>query len=162
MKTRIVLFSFLIGCCLSNYAQDFYDDYSFFHSQSLPVIIENNRLSMPWAGGMNSVRFSEIDLDNDGANDLFAFEKHGNRILTFLRRGDHYIYAPEYVRYFPNLHDWSILKDNRTSSPTVSQELPFTKIREQQFRISSSSPISYRLFITTTTSTSMPHLTTIL
>lgn len=120
MKTRIVLFSFLIGCCLSNYAQDFYDDYSFFRSQSLPVIIDSNRLSMPWAGGMNSVRFSEIDLDGDGVNDLFAFEKHGNRILTFLRRDNHYIYDPEYVRCFPALHDWAILKDyNNDGKPDI-------------------------------------------
>lgn len=111
MKIRIRFLGFLLCCCFSMCAQDFYDDYSFFRSQSLPVTIDSNRLSLPWVGGMNSVRFSEIDLDNDGANDLFAFEKHGNRILTFLRRGDHYIYAPEYVRYFPNLHDWAILKD---------------------------------------------------
>lgn len=57
------------------------------------------------------MHFSEIDLDLDGVNDLFAFEKHGNSILTFLRRGDGYEYAPEYAKRFPDLHDWVILRD---------------------------------------------------
>ena len=60
---------------------------------------------------MNSVRFSEIDLNLDGIPDLVAFEKHGNRIVPFLQSDGHYLYAPQYVRCFPKPHDWMILKD---------------------------------------------------
>lgn len=75
---------------------------------------------MPWAGGLNSVRFSEIDLNNDGLMDLFAFEKHGNRILTFLNEGEHYRFAPEYADHFPALHDWAILHDyNHDGKPDI-------------------------------------------
>ncbi len=82
--------------------------------------MDSNRIDMPWTGGLNSAHFSEIDLDGDGVNDLFAFEKHGNRILTFLRRGDHYIYEPEYISCFPELHDWVILKDyNNDGKPDI-------------------------------------------
>ena len=92
-------------------AQYVTEDFS-FHRYSCPVSTSaNDTLPMPWTGGMNAVHFSEIDLDLDGVNDLFAFEKHGNRILTFLRRGNDFIYAPQYAKYFPALHDWVILKD---------------------------------------------------
>ena len=66
---------------------------------------------MPWVGGLNSVRFSEIDLDLDGNPDLLGFEKHGNRLLPFLRTDNGFLFAPEYARCFPDLHDWVILYD---------------------------------------------------
>ncbi len=123
MKNNLCLWCLLICSSFTLYAQEpceFCDDYSFFRSQSIPVFIDSNRLAMPWTGGLNSAHFSEIDLDGDGLNDLFAFEKHGNRILTFLRRGDQYIYDPEYIRYFPELHDWAILKDyNNDGKPDL-------------------------------------------
>ncbi len=101
-------------------AQDLVEDFSFFRTQDIPVCIPPDTLRLPWAGGINGVRFSEIDLDLDGTPDLFAFEKHGNRILPFLRRGSHYQYAPEYAQYFPDLHDWVILKDyNSDGKPDI-------------------------------------------
>ena len=57
------------------------------------------------------MHFSEIDLDLDGTPDLLGFEKHGNRLLPFLRTGDGYVFAPQYARLFPDLHDWVILYD---------------------------------------------------
>jgi hypothetical protein len=86
--------------------------YGFERRQDLVVLSQTiDTLSLAWSGGMNSVRFSEIDIDLDGNKDLFAFEKHGNRRLIFLNRNDHYIYAPEYQQFFPALHDWVILID---------------------------------------------------
>ena len=57
------------------------------------------------------MRFSEIDLDLDGTLDLLGFEKHGNRLMPFLRVGNGFVYAPQYARCFPDLHDWVILYD---------------------------------------------------
>lgn len=104
---------FLVFTCLACHlpAQDLTEDYSFFRNQDISVSRASHTLELPWAGGINGVRFSEIDLDLDGVNDLFAFEKHGNRILPFLHRNNRYVYAPEYARRFPDLHDWVILKD---------------------------------------------------
>ena len=101
-------------------AQYVTEDFSFH--RNFCTVLENasDTLSMPWVGGMNAVHFSEIDLDLDGVNDLMAFEKHGNRILTFLRRGSRYLYAPQYAKSFPELHDWVILKDyNNDGKPDI-------------------------------------------
>lgn len=104
---------FLLSLCLAHFvcAQDVTDDYSFFRNPSTPVFSDGDSLTNAWGGGINGIRLSEIDLDQDGNKDLFAFEKHGNRVLTFLRRGDKYLFAPEYARRFPELHDWAILQD---------------------------------------------------
>ena len=86
-------------------------DFGFERDADVPVIENGQPLAYPWAGGINSVRFSEIDLDLDGTPDLLGFEKHGNRLLPFLRVGDGYVYAPHFARRFPDLHDWVILYD---------------------------------------------------
>lgn len=100
-------------------AQDIIEDYSFFRSNTITVI-HSDTLAMPWTGGINSIRFSEIDLNGDGLNDLFGFEKHGNRILTFIQQNGHYCYAPAYAKHFPDLHDWVILKDyNHDGKPDI-------------------------------------------
>ena len=82
----------------------------------IPEVIQNNlSLSYPWAGGINSVFFSQIDLNLDGVTDFIAFEKHGNKISPFINVGTNtnpqFVYAPEYKYCFPDLHDWVILKD---------------------------------------------------
>lgn len=92
-------------------AQNTYFDFGFERDLHVPVMENGTPLSFPWAGGLNSVRFSEIDLDLDGISDLLGFEKHGNRLLPFLRVGDGYEYAPDYARLFPELHDWVVFYD---------------------------------------------------
>ncbi|MDL2325931.1 FG-GAP-like repeat-containing protein [Bacteroidales bacterium OttesenSCG-928-A14] len=88
-------------------------DLGFTRNLALEVFDNNdNVFSHAWAGGMNSVRFSEIDINCDGQKDLFVFEKNGNRILPFIRLDNNSLrYAPEYARHFPKLHDWAILVD---------------------------------------------------
>ena len=91
--------------------QNTHYDFGFVRNQAVSVIENGHSLSYAWAGGLNSVHFSEIDLDLDGVPDLLGFEKHGNRLLPFLRHGNGYEYAPQYSRCFPDLHDWVILYD---------------------------------------------------
>lgn len=72
-------------------------------------------LKNPWAGGFNSMQFSEIDLDLDGKEDLVAFDRTGNRLTTFINNHTagviDYTYAPEYRDAFPAIHDWVLLRD---------------------------------------------------
>lgn len=83
----------------------------FVRNQQIPVIIENDTISFPWTGGLNSVAFYNFDLDFDGIEDLLAFEKNGNRLLPFLWRNGNWQYAPEYARFFPPVHDWVVVRD---------------------------------------------------
>ena len=84
---------------------------AFQRNQNILVLTGNDTLSLAWTGGMSNLAFFNIDFDLDGTDDLLAFEKHGNRLLPFLRQGQNWVYAPEYRNYFPELHDWMILKD---------------------------------------------------
>jgi hypothetical protein len=70
---------------------------------------------LAWAGGMNFLQYSEIDLDMDGTKDLFVFDRSGGKITTYINTGTanqvSYVLAPQYVYQFPLLHDWALLRD---------------------------------------------------
>ena len=38
-----------------------------------------------WAGGMDYCQFSNIDLNYDGIQDLFVFDRSNNKVLTFIQ-----------------------------------------------------------------------------
>lgn len=65
----------------------------------------------PWVGGINAAQFSTIDYNNDNIEDLFIFDRTGNKILTFLKVGNEYEYAPQYESLFPVLSSWVLLRD---------------------------------------------------
>lgn len=66
-------------------------------------------------GGLTAPQFSEVDLNNDGIQDLYIFDRAGNVSLTFINGGTEnqvdYIYAPYYERFFPVAIDWMMLRD---------------------------------------------------
>lgn len=74
-------------------------------------------LANPWAGGLNSPQFSALDLNNDGQQDLYIFERQTGRSLTYLNvaapgGGRNWQYAPEYEALFPaDLTNWVLLRD---------------------------------------------------
>lgn len=112
MNPRSLFIGFLLSLLTFHLgAQEDYYDFGFERNASVSVTENSHTLALPWAGGMNSVHFSEIDLDLDGTPDLLGFEKHGNRLLPFLNTGNGYTYAPQYARLFPDLHDWVMLYD---------------------------------------------------
>src|SRR4030095_16048419 len=83
---------------------------------STQVFIAGNALKNPWVGGFDAPIFSAIDLNGDGIKDLFAFDKSGNRISTYLNSGTpntvDYKFAPEFKKKFPDtMHDWTLLYD---------------------------------------------------
>ncbi|MBI2279270.1 MAG: VCBS repeat-containing protein [Bacteroidetes bacterium] len=75
----------------------------------------SNPYIYPWIGGFNHIQVSEIDLNLDGINDLFTFDRAGNKISTFINQGIPstiaYTFAPQYKDSFPELHDWVLLRD---------------------------------------------------
>lgn len=67
--------------------------------------------ALPFTGGLNAPQFSNVDLNNDGIEDLFVFDRAGNVNLTFLSDGEQYTFAPEYAINFPELNNWALLRD---------------------------------------------------
>lgn len=85
---------------------------AFQYDQSIPVRVGEVDLSMPWAGGMNSVQYSTIDLNNDEIQDLVLFDRTSNKISTYIAENNSYQYEPDYESYFPKgLTNWFLLRD---------------------------------------------------
>ena len=70
---------------------------------SVDVYESNNKYKSPWVGGMNSVQFNEIDLNLDGVNDLITFDRSGNKLNTFIKKNNEYIFAPQFRKNFPKI-----------------------------------------------------------
>jgi hypothetical protein len=107
-KIQLIIAASLTACI--TFAQT-----QFIRKDSIPVFINSQQVLFPWAGGMNFCQYSNIDLNQDGIEDIFVFDRSGNKILTFVNNGTpnqaDYRYAPEYIPQFPTLHDWAILRD---------------------------------------------------
>ena len=58
-----------------------------------------------WVGGLDYAQFSNIDLNFDGVQDLFVFDRTNNKVLTFIQNGTpgspEWLYAPVYESKFP-------------------------------------------------------------
>jgi len=80
-----------------------------------PFKVDGVELENPWAGGLKSPQFSNVDLNNDGVEDLFVFDKVGNVILTFVNKGNggepKFEYDYRLASKFPALRDWAMMRD---------------------------------------------------
>lgn len=84
-------------------------------NDSIPVNVNGVALHNPWAGGLNFIQASNIDLNQDGISDLFIFDRTGNKVRTFINKGVantvDFKYDPRYESRFPPMHDWVLLVD---------------------------------------------------
>lgn len=116
---RTLFFLILIaGGSISSSAQT-----PFTYWDSIPVIQWGDTIKYPFAGGFNNPQFSSIDLNGDGIQDLFVFDRSTNKVYTFLNTGttgqSSYIYAPQYQKKFPSeLSGWVLLKDYNCDGKT--------------------------------------------
>jgi hypothetical protein len=93
-----------------------FGQFGFERSMSIESFKDGDVQTFAWAGGMDYCQFSNIDLNFDGVQDLFVFDRTCNKTMTFLQMGGEgeidYVYAPEYEADFPaDLHDWALLVD---------------------------------------------------
>lgn len=106
--TRYALCAFILMMCESVDAQDFSRLY-------VPCDIDGRVLTMPLTGGLRAGQFSNIDLNQDGLQDLFVFDRNGDVVLPFIKTGGAgntgFSFAPEYIPVFPKLRSWSLLVD---------------------------------------------------
>lgn len=83
---------------------------------------EGNRLDNAFAGGMLKPQFSNIDLNGNGRQDLFVYDRHDGKVMTFLNReGDEqFVYAPQYIDNIPELRNFALLRDfNNNGRPDL-------------------------------------------
>ncbi|TAD99417.1 MAG: T9SS C-terminal target domain-containing protein [Bacteroidetes bacterium] len=86
-------------------------NFAFVLTDSLEIWQNNSKLSNAWAGGLNCPQFSKIDLNLDGKEDLFVFDRTNSKISTFLNVNNRFLYAPNYENFFPILEGWALLAD---------------------------------------------------
>ncbi len=109
---------------LTAHGQQFFD-FSFERDLTVQVNDSNGiPLKNPWAGGINSVHFNEIDLNFDGIIDLVTFDTQTDRIRTYINSGTantiDYTYAPQYEKGFPKIYSWMKLRDfNGDGKPDI-------------------------------------------
>ncbi|HNS11034.1 MAG TPA: T9SS type A sorting domain-containing protein [Bacteroidia bacterium] len=108
MRFFILLLGFL--CSISAFAQNYYR-----LKNDIPVVSGGNTLLYPWAGGLNFGVFSAVDLDSDGLEDLFVYDRSNNRSMVFVNTGagglTAYRYAPEIAQALPPLRGWALFYD---------------------------------------------------
>ena len=77
-----------------------------------PFSAGGESLDFAMTGGMNAPQFSEVDYNNDGIMDLFAFDRAGDVLLTFRNSGNAYQFKSFYAKNFPDgLNNWVLLRD---------------------------------------------------
>ena len=76
-------------------------------------------LENPWTGGFTAPQFSGADLDGDGVQDLFVFDREGDRIMPFQgcapateEEPFGYLYRPDWRSAFPEgIRNWALIRD---------------------------------------------------
>jgi hypothetical protein len=87
-----------------------------YQINGVKVIANGSTLQNAWVGGFNNPVFSTIDLNQDGLDDLFIYDKAGWKALSFINTGSvghpSYTYAPQYDQMYPKtLLDWALIRD---------------------------------------------------
>lgn len=108
MVKIITCLFFLLSISISGFSQ-------YIPDNSITFSVDGKTLLNPFTGGFNSPQFSGFDINDDGKQDLFVFERTAYKILVFLNISTgtetKFRYAPEYEKVFPVLTDWAILRD---------------------------------------------------
>src|SRR5690606_7109923 len=52
-----------------------------------------------------------MDINGDDVPDLIVFDRMANKVITFLRKENQYVFSPEYESLFPELSNWLLLRD---------------------------------------------------
>lgn len=102
----------LLSCCLLLVLPGFSQSF-----QRLNVDVTQNEtvLSNAFVGGLNSPQWNNVDLNNDGTQDLLIFDRVGDVLIPMLKSGaadePTFTYAPEFIDNFPTLTNWVLLRD---------------------------------------------------
>ncbi len=82
---------------------------------TIPVEINAQNLSMPWAGGFNNPQFSAIDINRDGVKDILVFDRSTKTLYPLINTGIadsvSYRFDPSFRSLFPEINQWVLLHD---------------------------------------------------
>lgn len=137
--------------------------FKYYQSKGAPKFIKNGTLNdtllNPFAGGLNTPQFSNIDWNNDGKQDLFVYDKEALKPSTFVYNTSlgKFVYAPEYEGAFTNYFaGWALLKDHNfdgkpdlftaSFSHNKVTPLPFIQTEKIQLFINNTSTDGKRTF----------------
>jgi len=89
---------------------------SYVLASDVPVLGAGGQpLVHAWAGGLNNPQFSNMDVNGDGIQDLFVFDRQGDVPLVFLGDGvggaEGWQLSPVDALRFPPLRNWAYLRD---------------------------------------------------
>ncbi len=70
--------------------------------QAPQVEINGQKLSSPFAGGINSAQFQTIDLTADGTEEWVTWDINSRQLLVFKKEGEIFTHLPELSYYFPS------------------------------------------------------------
>ena len=112
MQTKSI-FSITIGLCLSwlTLSMQAQTPWNWVLQQGPDVSIEGDVMPHPFTGGMRAPQWSPIDMDGDGDEDLFMFDRDGSRILVFERTSSNWIERPDWSEGWPEMRHWVLLRD---------------------------------------------------
>ncbi len=87
-----------------------------FQLMDVPVFKNGQPLTNPWTGGMNAPQWASFDINGDGQNDLYAFDRTGDIHLSFIRVGDNngmpvYKYSRQWLKNFPYVRYFVLMRD---------------------------------------------------
>ena len=80
-------------------------------------MVGDNIAPNPWTGGLTAPQWSPFDADMDGVEDLFAFDRDGDRVLVFervpsdLNESDRFTWRPDWSAGWPQMSGWCLLRD---------------------------------------------------
>ncbi len=100
----------LLSCFIIIFRQTIFAQY--IPVNNIPFSQWGENIEAPLTGGLSAAQFSEIDLNNDGKQDLFVYDRGGWNYFCMINNGaGSYIYAPEFNAAFPHMEDWALLRD---------------------------------------------------
>lgn len=111
MIIRILFIFCLIGVLKPVNSQAQSNRLNFDFTAGPIVIAGGDTLHHAFMGGGDLLQFSRVDLNLDGTEDLVAFDRQGNRWLTFLAENNSWIAAPSYADSLPKVQYWALFRD---------------------------------------------------
>ena len=99
-----IWFVLIVSCAQAQFTYELHQD--------IEVEVDGELLTLPWAGGLNSIQVNTMDLNGDARQDLVLFERTANKLITFLNQNNQFVAAPEYEALFPaEVTQWILLRD---------------------------------------------------